>query len=138
MRQENYLIALFNKELLNLRFPLPPAIERLLGSSKGQEGQGRTLTRALEWNLRFCLLGFLFDHEGRVRKAFVTQKNRKVLVEAYAQSLVIRIFLYIDCRISLRRRFIFMGCLNAIFAPFIVLYLIMYSFFRYFEACHDP
>lgn len=27
-----------------------------------------------------------------------------------------------------------MGCLNAIFAPFIVLYLIMYSFFRYFEV----
>ena len=27
-----------------------------------------------------------------------------------------------------------MGILNAIFAPFIVLYLIMYSFFRYFEV----
>jgi autophagy-related protein 9 len=35
---------------------------------------------------------------------------------------------------SLRRRFIFMGILNFIFAPFIVLYLIMYSFFRYFEV----
>jgi autophagy-related protein 9 len=28
----------------------------------------------------------------------------------------------------------FMGILNAIFAPFIVLYLLMYSFFRYFEV----
>ena len=28
-----------------------------------------------------------------------------------------------------------MGILNAIFAPFIVLYLLMYSFFRYFEVC---
>jgi hypothetical protein len=27
-----------------------------------------------------------------------------------------------------------MGVLNAIFAPFIVLYLVMYSFFRYFEV----
>jgi Autophagy protein ATG9 len=36
---------------------------------------------------------------------------------------------------SLKRRFVFMGMLNFIFAPFIVLYLIMYSFFRYFEAC---
>jgi hypothetical protein len=27
-----------------------------------------------------------------------------------------------------------MGILNAIFAPFIVLYLVMYSFFRYFEV----
>jgi len=34
----------------------------------------------------------------------------------------------------LRRRFIFMGILNAIFAPLIVSYLIMYSFFRYFEV----
>lgn len=35
----------------------------------------------------------------------------------------------------LRRRFIFMGILNAIFAPFIILYLLIYSFFRYFEVC---
>jgi autophagy-related protein 9 len=27
-----------------------------------------------------------------------------------------------------------MGVLNAIFAPFIVLYLLIYSFFRYFEV----
>jgi autophagy-related protein 9 len=138
MRQENYLIALFNKELLNLRLPLPLAIERLLGSNIGERGQGRTLTKALEWNLRFCLLGFLFDHDGRVRKPFVTQKNRKALVEAYVPPLLILIFLCLDERFSLRRRFIFMGCLNAIFVPFIVLYLIMYSFFRYFEVRCDP
>jgi autophagy-related protein 9 len=29
-----------------------------------------------------------------------------------------------------------MGVLNAIFAPFIVLYLLMYSFFRYFDEYH--
>ena len=34
----------------------------------------------------------------------------------------------------LKRRFIFMGILNAIFAPLIVLYVLMYSFFRYFEV----
>jgi hypothetical protein len=38
-------------------------------------------------------------------------------------------------RVRLKRRFIFMGMLNAVFAPFIVLYLLMYSFFRYFEVC---
>ena len=37
-------------------------------------------------------------------------------------------------RKRLRRRLIFMGILNAIFAPFIVLYLVMYSFFRYFDV----
>ena len=76
MRQENYLIALFNKELLNLQFPIPPLVQSLLGAK-----QGSTLTKALEWNLRFCLLGFLFDQDGRVRKSFVTQKNRKLLIE---------------------------------------------------------
>lgn len=35
---------------------------------------------------------------------------------------------------SLKRRFLFMAIVNAIFAPFIVLYLLMYSFFRYFEV----
>ena len=31
-----------------------------------------------------------------------------------------------------------MGILNAIFAPFIVVYLLMYSFFRYFEVHVSP
>lgn len=35
---------------------------------------------------------------------------------------------------SLRTRLIFMGVLNALFAPFIVVYLLIYSFFRYFEV----
>jgi autophagy-related protein 9 len=30
--------------------------------------------------------------------------------------------------------FIFMGLLNAILAPFIVIYVLIYSFFRYFEV----
>ncbi|KZT70066.1 APG9-domain-containing protein [Daedalea quercina L-15889] len=113
MRQENYLIALFNKELLDLRVPPPPFLKRFVDSP--EDGKGRVLTRALEWNLRFCLMEYLFDESGKVRKVFLKSKNRTVLIE------------------GLKRRFIFMGILNAIFAPFIVLYLIMYSFFRYFE-----
>ncbi|KAI0318827.1 autophagy protein Apg9-domain-containing protein [Amylostereum chailletii] len=116
MRQENFLIALFNKELVDLRVPLPRRI-----ASLGEEGKGRTLTRALEWNLRFCLIWYLFDARGRVRKVFLKSKNRAALIE------------------GLQRRLIFMGILNAIFAPFIVLYLLMYSFFRYFDEYHkDP
>ncbi|KAF9469255.1 putative transmembrane protein [Collybia nuda] len=118
MRQENYLIALFNKELLDLRVPLPLVLRRFVTE---EEGKGKMLTQALEWNLRFCLMEYLFDEHGRVRKVFLKSKNRVALIE------------------GLRRRFIFMGILNAIFAPFIVLYLLMYSFFRYFEEYHkDP
>ncbi|KAJ7438501.1 putative transmembrane protein [Mycena latifolia] len=118
LRQENYLIALFNKDLLDLRVPLPNILKRFIVE---EEGKGTMLTRALEWNLRFCLMEYLFDQHGKVRKVFLKSKNRPVLIE------------------GLKRRFIFMGILNAMFAPFIVLYLLMYSFFRYFEEYHkDP
>ncbi|KAH9483933.1 Autophagy-related protein 9 [Psilocybe cubensis] len=118
MRQENYLIALFNKELLDLRVPLPAVLKRFIPE---EEGKGKMLTQALEWNLRFCLMEYLFDQHGKVRKVFLKSKNRTVLIE------------------GLKRRFIFMGILNAIFAPLIVLYYLMYSFFRYFEQYHkDP
>ncbi|KAJ7221038.1 autophagy protein Apg9-domain-containing protein [Mycena haematopus] len=118
LRQENYLIALFNKDLLDLRVPLPNALKQFIVE---EEGKGKMLTRALEWNLRFCLMEYLFDRHGKVRKVLLKSKNRPVLIE------------------GLKRRFIFMGMLNAVFAPFIVLYLLMYSFFRYFEEYHkDP
>jgi autophagy-related protein 9 len=85
MRQENYLIAIFNKELLDLRVPLPSIVERIfrLDSERpGQEGgKGTMLTQALEWNLRFCLLAYLFDAQGRVRKVFLKPKNRAALVD---------------------------------------------------------
>ncbi|KAI0306296.1 autophagy protein Apg9-domain-containing protein [Multifurca ochricompacta] len=112
MRQENFLIALFNKELLDLRVPLPHGWPT-------EEGKGRTLTRALEWNLQFCLMEYLFDRRGKVRKVFLKSKNRAALID------------------GLKRRLIFMGILNAIFAPFIVVYLLMYSFFRYFEESYN-
>ncbi|KAF8965233.1 autophagy protein Apg9-domain-containing protein [Flammula alnicola] len=118
LRQENYLIALFNKELLDLRVPWPAVLKRFIVA---EEGKGKMLTQALEWNLRFCLMEYLFDEHGKVRKVFLKSKNRAALIE------------------GLQRRFIFMGILNAIFAPFIVLYFLMYSFFRYFEQYHkDP
>lgn len=84
MRQENYLIALFNKDLLDLRMPLPPKLKQILRQS--DDGKGRTLTRVLEWNLRFCLMEYLFDPQGRVRKVFLKTKNRAVLIEGYAFS----------------------------------------------------
>ncbi|KAF8590038.1 APG9-domain-containing protein [Ramaria rubella] len=122
MRQENYLIALFNKELLDLRSPLPRFLVRVLrthgGGSIHGEGKGDTLTQVLEWNLRFCLMGWLFDRSGKVNRVFLKERNRKALIE------------------QLKRRFIFMGILNAISVPFIVPYILLHSFFRYFEEYH--
>ncbi|THH10489.1 hypothetical protein EW146_g8357, partial [Bondarzewia mesenterica] len=83
MRQENYLIALFNKEVLDLRVPLPAGLDRIVAP---EEGKGRTLTRALEWNLRFCLMEYLFDPRGRVRKIFLKSKNRAALINGLDES----------------------------------------------------
>lgn len=85
MRQENYLIALFNKELLDLRSPIPRFLARVLrthgGGSIHGEGKGDTLTQALEWNLRFCLMGWLFDRSGKVKRVFLKERNRRALIE---------------------------------------------------------
>jgi autophagy-related protein 9 len=86
MRQENYLIALFNKELLDLRTPLPHMLKQFIAD---EEGKGKMLTQALEWNLRFCLMEYLFDEHGRVRKVFLKSKNRRALIEGYRKFLPI-------------------------------------------------
>lgn len=78
LRQENYLIALFNKDLLDLRVPLPNALKSFLAE---EEGKGKMLTQALEWNLRFCLMEYLFDDQGKVRKVFLKSKHRRTLIE---------------------------------------------------------
>ena len=77
MREENYLIALFNKDLLDLRVPLPQAISSTLGLDKSH---GLTLSTALEHNLRICLMRFLFDSRGRVREVFLRDKKRNILI----------------------------------------------------------
>ncbi|KAG2188048.1 hypothetical protein INT44_000799 [Umbelopsis vinacea] len=106
MRKDNYLIALFNKDILNITIPLPYLRNM------------HVFTRDLEWNLSFCVLSYVFDSNGQIRKRFLKDKNRAVLAE------------------GLRRRFIIMGFLNLICAPFILAYLIIYFFFRYFEEYH--
>ncbi|KAG1448965.1 hypothetical protein G6F46_011064 [Rhizopus delemar] len=109
MRKENYLIALLNKEMLNLTIPLPYLNNRQL------------FTKDIEWNLSFCLLDFVFDQRGQIRKRFLKEKNKQILVA------------------GLKRRFIFMGLLNCALAPFIFIYLLLFFFFKYFEEYHkDP
>ncbi|KAF9211821.1 autophagy protein atg9 [Podila verticillata] len=106
MRKENFMIAMFNKELINLSVPLPMMKHRTI------------LTRILEWSLSFCILGYVFDDRGQVRKRFLKDTRRVELAE------------------GLKRRFQFMGLATLIFAPLISIYLVLYFFFRYFEEYH--
>ncbi len=104
MRKENYLIALFNKDILNLTLPVPFLRHRQL------------FGKSLEWNLNYCVLDYVFNERGQVRSLFLRDTHRRALSD------------------GLRRRFIFAGCMNVICAPFIVIYLLISYFFRYFTV----
>lgn len=103
MRKENYLIALFNKDILDLTLPVPFLRNRQLFS------------RTLEWNLNLCVLDYVFNEQGQVRPLFLKDTHRKALSD------------------GLRRRFLFAGIMNIFVAPFIVAYFLMHYFFRYFN-----
>lgn len=103
MRKENYLIALFNKDILDLTLPVPFLRNRQLFS------------RTLEWNLNLCILDYVFNEQGQVRPLFLKDTHRKALSD------------------GLRRRFLFAGIMNIFVAPFIVTYFLMHYFFTYFN-----
>ncbi|ESZ94097.1 putative mitochondrial carrier protein [Sclerotinia borealis F-4128] len=93
MRKENYLIALFNKEVLDLTLPLPFL-------------QGRQLfSKTLQWNLEWCILDFVFNDYGQVRQLVLKDSHRRELSD------------------GLRDRFLFAGLMNVICAPVIVIYV---------------
>ncbi|KAI9341801.1 APG9-domain-containing protein [Zopfochytrium polystomum] len=102
MRKENYLIALFNKDILDLRLPYM--------------GSKQMLTKIIEWNLSFCIIAYLFDDNGSVRKRFLKESNRR-----------------------LQKRFTMMALLNLLFAPFLLVLMILYFLFRSAEEYQkDP
>ena len=103
MRRDNYLIALINKDILDLTLPLPFLKNKQLFS------------RTMEWNLSLCILDFVFNEQGQVRSPFLRDTHRRVLSE------------------SLRRRFMFAGVMNVLCAPFIFVYFCLFFFFRYFN-----
>lgn len=105
MRRENYLIALFNKDIMDLSIPLPFLRQR-----------GNWLTKTLEWNLNLCIIDYFITPQGKVKNAFLKSDNRKDLSE------------------GLRRRFIVVGFLNILFAPFIVGFALVLYFLRYFNV----
>ncbi|OGE55301.1 hypothetical protein PENARI_c004G09993 [Penicillium arizonense] len=103
MRKENYMIALVNKDILDLTLPIPFLKNRQLFS------------RTMEWNLNLCIMDFVFNEQGQLRTLFLKDTHRRLLSD------------------SLRRRFVIAGIMNIFVAPFIVVYFMMHYFFRYFN-----
>ena len=102
MRRDNFLIALFNKDILDLTLPIPYFKDRPLFS------------KTLEWNLSLCILDYVFNEQGQVRPLFLKDSHRRALSD------------------GLRRRFLIAGVMNVVCAPFIIVYFMMLYFFRYF------
>ncbi|KAH8661633.1 autophagy-related protein 9 [Tricladium varicosporioides] len=103
MRKENYLIAMFNKEILDMTLPIPFLRGRQLFS------------RTLLWNLDWCIMDFVFNEQGQVRQLVLKDSHRRQLSDA------------------LRSRFLFAGLMNVLFAPAIIMYLSVVYFFTYFN-----
>lgn len=103
MRKENYLIALVNKDILDLSLPVPFLRNRQLFS------------KVLEWNINLCIMDYIFNEQGQIKTLFLRDTHRKALAE------------------GLRRRFLVVGFLNIFVAPFLVIYYLTHHFFRYFN-----
>ncbi|KJE90584.1 hypothetical protein CAOG_01880 [Capsaspora owczarzaki ATCC 30864] len=104
MRKDNYLVALMNKDLLNLRVNIPFLGPRII------------LPKALEWNIARCILDYVFDKRyGTMKEHFLDAKHAERLAK------------------GLRKRFFFMAVVNLLFAPFIMVFMLTYFFFRYTE-----
>jgi autophagy-related protein 9 len=104
MRRDNYLIAMINKDILNLTLPLPLIRGRQLYS------------RTLEWYLQFSILDLIFDEVGQVNQEFLKANRRGRLSQ------------------KIRQRFIFSGCITLISMPFFLSYMVVVYFFTYYNV----
>ena len=59
MRKQNYMIAMINKDVLDLTLPIPYLSNRKL------------YTRTLEWNIELCIMEFIFNRKGQIRPLFL-------------------------------------------------------------------
>lgn len=109
MRRENYMIALFSRDVFNLDVQFPIV------------GKTQFLTKTLEWSISLCVLDFIFNEQGYLRPVFLSESKRGILSD------------------GLKRRFRFAAVMNIVLAPFAIVYMSLYYFFKYFNEYHkDP
>ncbi|KAK4898255.1 autophagy protein atg9 [Elasticomyces elasticus] len=109
MRQANYYVAMYNKEILDFTLPLPFV------------GHRQFYSKSLEWAIDFCLTNFIFDEQGSIRPFCLDVRNRKVLVQA------------------LQVRLQFAALTSILVAPFNILRFCIVYFFRYYtEFSRNP
>ena len=103
LRKQNFLVMLVNLELLPLDAPLGGLLP-LPGAHRGL-----CMTRILEWNLYFTILDAMFDRQFRIRQSFTSDVA------------------------NLRRRFVLCGCLNLLLAPFVIIFMLIFTLLKHAE-----
>jgi autophagy-related protein 9 len=72
MRKDNYLIAMFNKNILDLKLP--------------GVGERQWMTKLMQDYIAYAIFSFVFDSNGKFRKRFLKLSNKPALVEGYCQT----------------------------------------------------
>ncbi|PSN64563.1 APG9-domain-containing protein [Corynespora cassiicola Philippines] len=110
MRRENYLIALFNKDILDVTIDVPLLGNRFIFS------------QTTKWHVDLAVMDFVFSGpNGQFNQDFLKERNRRQLVS------------------RLRRRFLWTGILSIICAPFAVVFVLTsYMFKNFAEYRKDP
>jgi autophagy-related protein 9 len=110
MRRDNYLIALFNKEILDVTVPIPFFGNRYIFSE------------TTRWHVNLAVMDFVFSgHNGQFNQDFLKERNRRELVN------------------RLKTRFFWTGIISIICAPFAVVFVLASYVFKYFTEYHkDP
>ncbi|KAF1834289.1 APG9-domain-containing protein [Decorospora gaudefroyi] len=110
MRRDNYLIALFNKEILDVTVPLPFLGNRYIFSE------------TTRWHVNLAIMDFVFSGpNGQFNPEFLKERNRRELVR------------------RLRVRFFCTGIISILCAPFAVAFVLASYIFKYFTEYHkDP
>ncbi|ORY01351.1 autophagy protein-like protein Apg9 [Clohesyomyces aquaticus] len=109
MRRDNYLIALFNKEILDVTIPVPFLGNRFVFS------------KTTEWHVDLAIMDFVFSKNGKFDPDFLKERNRRHLVK------------------QLQKRLWVVGLISIAWAPFRVTYVLVSYLFKYFTEYHkDP
>jgi len=104
MRRENYMIAFFNKGLLDLTIPTFQFWPLSTLTNKPKEEKTTFFSKSIEWSIYFCVLNYMFNHSRKIRPAFYGDPS------------------------SLRRRFRLCGVAHAVFMPFLLFFVTLHFF----------
>ncbi|EME42054.1 hypothetical protein DOTSEDRAFT_72973 [Dothistroma septosporum NZE10] len=109
MRQPNYYVAMYNKDIIDFTLPVP-----FLGTRQ-------FYSKSLEWAIDVCLTNFVFTEQGSIRPFCLDVRHRSGLIEA------------------LRTRLRFAAVISVVVAPFNILRFCILYFFKYYtEFTKNP